>query len=201
MGKASKLGACSALLFLLAGCGGGALHMDAGKRMESGGDFGGAAEEYKKAVQEQPKSGEANLGLARCLRKINDNKGAEEAFKNAIDGDGGNHIEAHVGLANILMENGDLNGAKDEFNTASTLDAQNAAAIYGMGQVMEKQGDLAGAMDKYRAALKIEPDNADMHKSLGQVLGQSNKFDEAKREMELAGKLQRGEIKPDGKAK
>lgn len=183
-----------ATMLLLNGCGEQAMHIDAAKRLEAT-DAGGAVEECKKVLADKPTDFEANMVMARCLQKLNDNAGAEEAYKNALKGDP-KSVDAHVRLGTMYLNRKNIDEAKQEFDQATYYDAKSVAALSGQAQLLEAKGDMPGALDKYRDAVKAEPDNIAAHETLASALGRADKFTEANAEVEVVRKLKAAPPKP-----
>lgn len=59
-----------------------------------------------------------------------------------------------------------------------------------LGKVYLKTGNLANSEGMLRRAIQIDPNNYSAHHLLAQTLQQMNRLEEAKREFEIAGKLQ-----------
>src|ERR1700761_4126300 len=98
MSKGIRAVVLSMLVCSIAGCG-GAMSMDAGARLEGGGDFNGALQQYKQAHDEKPKSAAPLMGIARCQKGLGDPKASEQAYRDAVKVEP-TSAEAMVALAN-----------------------------------------------------------------------------------------------------
>jgi Tfp pilus assembly protein PilF len=180
MAKVLKSVVVSLLACAVAGCG-GAMSMDAGQRLEGGGDYNGALQQYKQAHEEKPHSAAPLMGIARCQKGLGDAKASEQAYRDAVKADPTNP-EGMVALANALLERKDFVEAKVQLDEAYNHDSKYVPAIMGQAKMCDMQNDNDGAVLKYKEAVALDPNNLELRNTYVHALGLANKWDDVKRE-------------------
>jgi len=170
----------SFLICALAGCGGG-MSMDAGTRLEGGGDYNGALQQYKQAHSEKPHSAAPLMGIARCQKGLGDPKASEQAYRDAVKAEPTN-TDAQVALATVLMDRKDFVEAKVQLDEAYTHDSKYVPAIIGQAKLCEMQNDNDGAVAKYKEAVGLDPNNLELRATYVHGLSLANKWDDVKKE-------------------
>jgi tetratricopeptide (TPR) repeat protein len=83
-------------------------------------------------------------------------------------------------LGKLQLQRKQLDDARQQFETALTVNADSAAALYGLGQVALAAGDYADAIPRFQAALERAPAADAIHQSLAAAyreLGQQQEAD------------------------
>jgi tetratricopeptide (TPR) repeat protein len=132
-----------------------------------------------------------NIGVALMAKK--DEKGAEEAWKKAI--------EMKPDYAEALNALSTLYNNQKRFDEAAAMSAKAASgggtggadATFNQGIILWNQGKIADAKVKFEETLKANPNHADAHYQLGMALLNEGKLAEAVAEFEGYVKLA-----PDG---
>jgi tetratricopeptide (TPR) repeat protein len=190
-----KLALLPAIIVAVGGCAGGGITLDAAQRLESGGDYQGAINNYDQLIKDKPKLVAGYLGKGNCLLKMKQPKEAEEAFKAGVKADQ-RSIEAKVALANVYEARQDYMESKIQLDDAYMLDPKNLAVVEAQAVELEDEGQAKGdvdkykqAVDKYKEALTLDPNNIDVHTKLAHAYGLLNDFDNAKKELAEVDKI------------
>jgi tetratricopeptide (TPR) repeat protein len=144
-----------------------------GNVLEIRGDFAGAEQKYRKALEIDERLGRlegmandyVNLGNALWAR--GDLAGAEQMQRKALEIDERlgrleGMANAYGNLGNVLQTRGDLDGAEQMYRKSLEIEErlgrlEGMASDYGnLGNVLQTRGDLDGAEQKYRKSLEIE---------------------------------------------
>jgi len=141
-------------------------HRAAGAQFEAQKLYPQAEDEYRAAVQIDPKNAALQSALANVLieeKKWDEGIGAfHEVLKLRPD-----DPVTHNNLGVALQTAGNLPEAISEYREALSLQANYVDAHLNLGHAQEKLGDLNGAIAEYREALHIKPDDADVHYHIG----------------------------------
>jgi tetratricopeptide (TPR) repeat protein len=140
-------------------------HYRLAKTLHHRGDLNGAAEEYRLAVQRNPRFIEAYRDLGVLLLDYHDYAGAVAALEQALrlgQGDGATYYWLGLGF----MGQGDWTAAATALRTATRLNPDDAEAYADLGLVQMVQGDVTGATESLRTSIELKPDNADAHARL-----------------------------------
>ena len=183
-----KLALLPAIVVALGGCAGGGLTLDAAQRLENGGDFQGAINNYDQLMKEKPKLATGYLGKARCQLKMGSAKDAEETLKAGVKADE-HSIEAKVALASVYETRKDFMESKIQLDDAYMLDPKNLSVVEGQAVELDDEGKTKEAVDKYKEALALDPSNIDLHTKLAHAYGILNDFDNAKKELAEVDKI------------
>jgi Tfp pilus assembly protein PilF len=133
-----------------------------GLALAGDGQHGEALDAYRKAVQLN--SGgfpEAQYNLGMVLRHMGDNRGAEQAFRKAIEDSARQHETNPCSqnmLGIILRERGDFEGADKAFRRA-IIQAGNSLPVahYNLALLLEHTENSRDAVSEYRTYLKLSP--------------------------------------------
>jgi tetratricopeptide (TPR) repeat protein len=138
------------------------------------GDSAGAIAHYSKAMELDPKSERARLGLARAL---NNQRRFGEAARLLEGTPPSADAEMQLGLA--LASQGRLDQSLEHYRKALALDPNSAEAHAYLGSALASKGQLDEAIDHLRTALRTRPDVAQVHQWLGVALKQRGRTEEA----------------------
>jgi serine/threonine protein kinase/Flp pilus assembly protein TadD len=162
-----KAGCYRAALAIRAGCPN--THNNLATALYAKQDLDGAIQEYKKAIELDPKYAPPHNGLGAVLRARSNAKEAIEEYKKAIELDP-KYASPHNGLGNALEDEKDLDGAMREYQKAIDLDPKSAEPHYNLGNVLYTKENLDGAIQEYQKAIGLDPKHAKAHSNLGNAL-------------------------------
>jgi tetratricopeptide (TPR) repeat protein/tRNA A-37 threonylcarbamoyl transferase component Bud32 len=115
-----------------------------------------AAAEFRAALQRQPNSVEAQLGLAKALEKLGRADDAEKAYQTAIAIQPGLwSTYSHLGV--FRQVRGDFPGALESFQAAARLSPDNTRAYENLGNVLLLLGRHDEAIREYGRSIAIRP--------------------------------------------
>jgi tetratricopeptide (TPR) repeat protein len=123
------------------------------------GDYGKAAECYRKILVFDPTSASALSNLGAMLRRQGQLPEAEEVLDRAVRLHPG-FASARTNLGNVYFQQKRFEDAEREYEEAARLDPQASDAYANLGAVADARRDYARAADCYRKALAIRPDFA-----------------------------------------
>jgi tetratricopeptide (TPR) repeat protein len=121
------------------------------------GDEMRAGAEYRKAIDEDPSSGPAYLGLGQISLSQQDPAGAEKYFNLAL------HASpdlgpAYAALARIYLAARQLGQAMGMFKKAVALDPDDWQSEFELGKLLMQFGDAAGAKELFTKIVGARPD-------------------------------------------
>ncbi|HZT80026.1 MAG TPA: tetratricopeptide repeat protein, partial [Gemmataceae bacterium] len=140
-----------------------------------------AEQEYRRAIELQPRRATAHYGLGRALSEQGKNQQAIPSFRAAIDIKP-DYAAAHECLAFSLDALGRTGEAAAAYRAAGKFytDKADAARVQvNLGTCLARDGQLPQAEKEFRRAIVLQPKRADAHFSLGLVLVQQGKHPEA----------------------
>ncbi|MDD3594249.1 MAG: tetratricopeptide repeat protein [Candidatus Gastranaerophilales bacterium] len=127
-----------------------------------------AAEQYKKALEYQPKAFYANSGLAFCYQKLGNSQKSIEYSENAIAIDPKNK-EVFVAFGNTLNSQNKSDEAIGAYKRALELDPSSAAAQEGLGDAYLKNNMQEEAIKAYEKSLQLSENNSNINIKLGNI--------------------------------
>lgn len=133
------------------------------------GDTQAAIEEYRAALQIDPSSVPAMLGLGTSYLARVQYDLAEKEFRRALR-IAPNHVELHYQLGLTLYRRGVWAGAAQQLRRAIELDDGYAPAYLVLGEALNQIGDTDAAVRALEAATELQPDNAKAFWALGIAL-------------------------------
>jgi superkiller protein 3 len=160
-----------------------AIHNDLGFVLERQGLTDDAVEQYRKALELDPKSASAHYNLAASLARSGEYTAAERHFRAALEVTPS--APTHTGLGIVLYHQGRVDEAIASLNHAIEMDPKYPAAYDRLAAIRVEQGKLEEAASNYRVVVRIRPSAAG-HQKLAQVLMSLGRTDEARKEMEMA---------------
>lgn len=137
-------------------------HYRLGRALHHRGDMNGATEEYRLAVQRDPRFGDAYRDLGAVLLDRHDYAGAVTALERAVQL-GRQDGETYYWLGRGLMGKRDWAAAAAALETATRVKQDDAEAYADLGLVRMVQGDVAGATEALRVSIELKPDYAEAH--------------------------------------
>ena len=131
-----------------------------------------AIQEFKTAIDQQPKNFEYMFQLGLAYVQAKDNANALDQFKQAADlAPAGSKYNYQFEAAQTAFNMGDLQTALT-YVQASIKDSDVLwNSHYLLGQIYEKQGNKAQAKQEYQAAEKFVPGDQDLEAALKRVSG------------------------------
>ncbi|MBN2373836.1 tetratricopeptide repeat protein [bacterium] len=139
----------------------------------------GREEATERIVPEESKDVQSEIGKRLFLE--GDMKGAEKAFKKAID-EGYAFPETHYNLGLTYYELGKYSKAIDEYQRAIQLKPGFAEAYFNMGVAYDQTGKTDKALESYKEAMRYGLDDAAVHFNMGLSLLKMSRFEESKKE-------------------
>ncbi|MGA8262454.1 MAG: tetratricopeptide repeat protein [Arenicellales bacterium] len=137
-----------------------------------------AAEDYRQALELEPKNAEAHNNLGNILRDLGRYVDSTESHRQAIALRPA-FVEAHFNLGLTLSALEDYRGAEAAFRTVLRMRPDIADAHNHLGNLYKGQGRLEKAVDAYRQALKLAPRFAEVHSNLGSTLAAQGAYEAA----------------------
>lgn len=133
-------------------------HLGLGIGLSQEGRIEEAIREYKKALQLNPKVGEAYLNLSYAYLNLGRLEEAIDASKRAIVLQPKLASAAHNNLGLAYFEQGLLDEAQEEFQHAISLKLGNDAPYYNLGLIYDREGDIDQAISNMERAIDYNPD-------------------------------------------
>ncbi len=131
-------------------------------------DHDTAAKFYAKLVDLMPNSYETLFNLGFCCRETGRLEMACDAYRQAIQLDGG-RPEAHTNLGATLQEMGEFGPAHDAYVAAIKHAPEDPLLLWNMGVLAETQGALEQAEQYYERVLAKEPESEQVTARLSKV--------------------------------
>lgn len=143
-------------------------YFESGNRYFGEGKFKEAIVEYRNAVQQDQRYGEARLKLADAYVKENDPRNAFREYVRAADLLPSN-LEAQTKAATFLMLAQQYEDAKSRAEKALAIDPKSVDAQVLRANAMAGLKDLDGAVTEIEQAIKLDPAQASSYSNLGQL--------------------------------
>ena len=147
------------------------------------GDYDGAIESLKKALQRQPNVADANATLGLIYFKQGRLAEAERALREELATHSEN-IKARHTLAAVL----DLEGQPDEalrlLRMVLSVRPGFVDATYLLGKILLEKGETSEAIEHLEAAVRLAPDEANVHYQLGQAYQKLGRTEDAQKQFE-----------------
>ncbi|QEH38794.1 Tetratricopeptide repeat protein [Aquisphaera giovannonii] len=143
-----------------AGAGAGAVEIvDRAEAMRRRGEDAAAEREFARAIQADPNSAKAHLGLARLHHAKGRLPQAAREYSEAIRTDPAD-AAGFVGRATALGAQGDLRGALADYERAIQINRDLAVAFVGQGAILTRLNRAEDAIAACTRAIEIDPGNA-----------------------------------------
>jgi tetratricopeptide (TPR) repeat protein len=140
-------------------------HFDNAEGFMAAGKVQEAIVEYRNALRDDPKFGEARFKLAEAYQSAGNANQAFREFVRAADLMPQNN-EAQIRAANYLIAAGSFEDAKTRIQPVIDRDPTNAQAQLVMGNALMGMKDLDGAVREIEEAIKLDPERAYAYSSL-----------------------------------
>lgn len=135
-----------------------------------------AREQYRKALELDPKCASAHLNFGAEYAREGELKRAETHYRQALHGRSA--AQAHNGLGFVLDRQGRTVEAVPEFERAIELAPDFTPAYNNLGGALARQGKMEAAVEQYRKSVAVKPNTAAYY-ALGGVLRTLGRDDEA----------------------
>jgi serine/threonine protein kinase/tetratricopeptide (TPR) repeat protein len=136
-----------------------------------------AVVEFQKALQLEPASDVASIGLAKAYEKLNQLEKAEAVYKQAI-ALRPNYWRGYDQLGGFYFRNADYPHAEQMFRTATGKDPQSFRSYSNLGAVLLAQGKDQDASEALRKSIAIRP-TANAYVNAGVASFRQRRFSEA----------------------
>ncbi|MDO8587756.1 MAG: tetratricopeptide repeat protein [Armatimonadota bacterium] len=172
-----------------------AAHALVAQKLDEEGKDDEAIEEYRKAVDINPRNVDAQLNLGVLLAKKAQEEIGPSAIQltdEAIESFSGivrikpNHAKARKYLGNQLMKRGRYKEAVEHLRQAIRIAPRDPESYCYMGLVMHNLQRIGEADGYYRKAIAIRPDYKEAHENLAIILYIERRFAEAWKEVHLS---------------
>jgi Tfp pilus assembly protein PilF len=120
------------------------------------GQFDLAVREYRQAIELDPDSVDAQLGLGMALKSQGDLEAADAAYRHAI-GLRNRYWRVHDAYGSFLYELGRWPEAIAQYRRGIELAPRNASLLSNLGGALFLAGDFAAAADAFRRSVEIAP--------------------------------------------
>jgi tetratricopeptide (TPR) repeat protein len=134
-----------------------------------------AAVQYRNAVQQDPKFGEARLKLAETYTNLKDFRNAYREYIRAADLLPSN-VDAQIKAGTLLLLGDQAEDARTRADKALALDPKNVKAQVLRANALAGMKDLDGAIKDINEAIRLDPSQASSYANLGELqLAQGHK--------------------------
>lgn len=151
-------------------------------------DFAGAAAEFRKAVEQDPRDFGLRYNLALSLANAGRRPEGIAELRRALRQKPG-WGQGFFGLGHIYVLDGQPEHAEQSFRTALSLDASLVRARFELGKLLEQKGDRDGAMEQYEQAVRLAPDFTAARYRLGVLLSQTGQAQRGAAELEVVTRI------------
>jgi tetratricopeptide (TPR) repeat protein len=147
-----------------------------------------AAQQYRKAVQLNPKSAAIRFNFATALEQARQYGEAEQEYHRVLEINP-RHNGAYNGLGNILNSLRRFPEAEQMYRKAIDLGSKDPVPYINLGSAYFNQQLYTESERQFRMAVKLDPANPSSHNNLGSVYLMQNRPSDAIREFEKAVRL------------
>jgi tetratricopeptide (TPR) repeat protein len=137
---------------------GARLHLIRGKTALDARRFSEAADEFRKALVQQPNSIPAHLNLGAALTQMGDQRGAVEQFEETLRLDA-NHANAHYNLGLLLAQMNQHEQSIKHLRSAISLEPTDNNARYLLAQELANTRHPDEAAAELSKVIQSDPDN------------------------------------------
>lgn len=134
------------------------VHVLRGRTAYRAGRFGEAAEEFRKAVEANPKSSGARVNLGSALVRLRDTDGATAQFREALKLSP-DDATVHFNLGSLLAHRGQFQEGSEHLRQSIRLNPGDGEAHVELADSLRGQGLIEDAWRHYREATGLTPMN------------------------------------------
>jgi putative PEP-CTERM system TPR-repeat lipoprotein len=163
-------------------------YVENGNRLLKEGKIQEAIIEYRNAIKEDPKSGQARYQLAEAYANGGNTVAAAREYVRAADLLPQETL-VQIKASQYLMTTGQFDDAKTRLKAVIDRDPSNAEAQVLYGNAMAGLNDLDGAVRQLEDAIRLEPGRANSYSSLAALKLKQGAADEARAAFEKAVEL------------
>jgi len=127
-----------------------------------------AADEFKRAVADQPDNADYISNYATAMKKLGNVERAEQSYRHALNVDP-SHQPSYHGLASTYLQTGRPQLAVNLMRSWSETQPYNPAAHVETAWVHRETGNYAAAEQELQSALKVNPNHPVALAQLGQI--------------------------------
>jgi tetratricopeptide (TPR) repeat protein len=153
-----------------------------GIRALEAGDFGKAAEHFRRGIELAPDSPSLHHKLGTALSLSGDTRGAAAQFEEAIRLSPG-FSQSHYSLGLLLAAGGRYQEAADRFSTAVRFEPNYVDARLRLGEMLQRTGHPDAALAQYSRVIAIDPRAAEARFGYATSLAQLGRFEEARQRL------------------
>ena len=153
-----------------------------GIRALDAGDFGKAAEHFRKGIELSPGSPSLHHKLGTALSLSGDARGAAAQFEEAIRLSP-SFSQSHYSLGLLLAAAGRYKEAADRFSTAVRYEPNYVDARLRLGEMLQRTGRPDAALAQYTRVIEIDPRVAEARFGYATSLAQLGRFEEARQRL------------------
>jgi tetratricopeptide (TPR) repeat protein len=157
----------------------------AGDRAAALGDFGRAAQAYRRALEVTPDHARLLLKLANAERDAGNSSDALATYSRSLALDAGESL-THVNLGIALAAAGDTVGAIAAWRRAHRVNRADPLPHFNLANVHLLRGEVAQAIESYRTALALEPGLVAAYLNLARAYAVGGMIGDAKRTVRAA---------------
>jgi tetratricopeptide (TPR) repeat protein len=160
------------------------------------GDYGSAAREFKRAIEQNPSDAQPHFELGFCYFHLGESGNAVQESGNAVQQFKAAlalepwYTRADEALAEIYIQAKDLSQARAHLNHLLSIDPNSYTGHYNLGIMAAMQGNWNDAEQHVAAALRADPSSAEAHDTLGKIYFQRGELVRARQEFEETIRLQ-----------
>jgi tetratricopeptide (TPR) repeat protein len=140
-----------------------------------------AAEQFEKALGQDPKYSQAALYLGRTYNALFEEEKAEKYFKLAIELDP-DYLEARASYAGMLLDTGSVDEAIRQLNAVVQRDTHHALAYRMLAQAYRMKDLYKESSEAAQRSIQLEPKVAETHFWMAESLRMNKNYDKAKNE-------------------
>ena len=166
-------------------------HLLLGLAKQSASDFAEAREEFRKAVDLNPRLPLGHSLLGQALLRTGDRDAARAAFEQELASNP-NDFESNLYLGVIEKEASDFPAARGHFDRAHVLRPEDPGVEYQIASMLIAMGDTAAALPRLEALVARAPQFVEAHVSLATAYYRLKRKADGDREKAIVAKLQAG---------
>lgn len=156
---------------------------------EGRGNYEGAIESYRRAIDYSPTNDDAHRALGTVLDKLERVDEAEAAYMRAIELRPG-YWAGYARIAQFYNLRNDYQKAADYYDRALMLSPDNGRVLFSLGLVYTNQGQYDRAIEFLERAIQVHPYLASPYTNLGLAYLRARRYDQAVAPFEKAFSVQ-----------